>query len=374
MKEKETGRKEPLFRLARRDELPFYRSCGIRIAAVLLALVVCGVLLYFLTKENALSVYRTMLYGALGSSRKCWVTIRETFILLGVAVALTPAFKMKFWNIGAEGQILAGALATSAVMIYGSNLPTPVLFLCMIGASVLAGLLWGLGPAVCKAKWNTNETLFTLMMNYIAIQLASFFSVFWEAVKGSGTIGVINKTTKAGWLPTDLCSSLFGRYNFAWIALIVLFITVMVHLYMKYSKQGFEISVVGESTNTAKYAGMHVKKIIIRTMMISGALAGLMGFLIVSGSSHTVSTTTGGSRGFTAIIVAWLANFNPAVMLVISFFLCVLGQGASQIATDYNLNESASDVVCGIVLFFILACELFARYRVIVRKGKEEKA
>lgn len=374
MKETEVSRKEPLFRLSRRDELPFFKSCGIRLAAVFLALVVCGILLFLLTQENALSVYRTMLYGALGSSRKIWVTIRETMFLLGVAVALTPAFKMKFWNIGAEGQILAGALATSAVMIYGGNLPAPALIVCMVGASLLAGLLWGLFPAICKAKWNTNETLFTLMMNYIAIQLASFFSVFWEAVKGSGTIGVINKTTRAGWLPTDFCSAAFGRYNFAIITLVVMAVAVLMHLYMKYSKQGFEISVVGESTNTAKYAGMHVKKIIVRTMMLSSALAGLMGFLIVSGSSHTVSTTTGGSRGFTAIIVAWLANFNPVVMLIISFFLCVLSQGASQIATDYNLNESASDVVCGIVLFFILACELFARYRVIVRKGKEEQA
>lgn len=374
MTETEVSRKEPLFRLSRRDELPFIKSCGIRLAAVFLALVACGVLMFLLTHENALSVYGTMLYGALGSSRKIWVTIRETMFLLGVAVALTPAFKMKFWNIGAEGQILAGALAASAIMIYGGSLPAPALFFCMVGASLLAGLLWGLFPAICKAKWNTNETLFTLMMNYIAIQLASFFSVFWESVKGSGTIGVINKITKAGWLPTDFGSAVFGRYNFAIITLVVMAVAVLMHLYMKYSKQGFEISVVGESTNTAKYAGMHVKKIIVRTMMLSSALAGLMGFLIVSGSSHTVSTTTGGSRGFTAIIVAWLANFNPVVMLIISFFLCVLSQGASQIATDYNLNESASDVVCGIVLFFILACELFARYRVIVRKGKEEQA
>lgn len=374
MKEREINKKEPLLRLSRRDDIPFAKSCGIRLTAVFLALILCGILLFFLTKENAFSVYRTMLYGALGSSRKIWVTIRETMFLLGVAVALTPAFKMKFWNIGAEGQILAGAIATSAVMIYGESLPTPLLLICMIGASILAGLVWGLGPAVCKAKWNTNETLFTLMMNYIAIQLASFFSVFWEAVKGSGTIGVINKRSKAGWLPTDFLGGFLGRYNFAIITFVVLALLVLVYVYMKYSKQGFEISVVGESTNTAKYAGMQVKRVIVRTMLLSSSLAGLMGFLIVSGSSHTVSITTGGNRGFTAIIVAWLANFKPMAMLIISFFLCVLGQGASQIATDYNLNESASDVVCGIVLFFILACELFTKYRVIIRSREEEKA
>lgn len=371
--EKQGGKTEPVIRLAKRDELLWYKSWGIRAVAILLALILCGILLYFLTKENPFTVYGKMLYGALGTSRKRWVTIREMMFLLGVALALTPAFKMKFWNIGAEGQILVGGIATIAVMIYGSSLSIPLLFISMIAASLLAGMIWGIGPAVCKAKWNTNETLFTLMMNYIAIQLASFFSVFWEAVKGSGTIGVVNKNTKAGWMTTDFLSGILGKYNFAVITIIVLILTAIIHMYMKYSKQGYEISVVGESMNTAKYIGIPVKKVIIRTMLLSSALSGFMGFLIVSGSSHTISTTTADNRGFTAIIVAWLAGFKPFNMVLITFLLIVLDQGAAQIATDFNLNESASDVVCGIVLFFILACELFARYKVIFRKNKGEE-
>lgn len=363
--------KEPMVRLIKRDDCPRIKSWGYRIIAVLLALVLCGVLLFLLTGENPFVIYKTMIYGALGTGRKRWVTLREVMLLLGVAVALTPAFKMKFWNIGAEGQILIGAIATTTVMMYGSNLPTPVLFLVMIAASMFMGMIWGLGPAYCKARWNTNETLFTLMMNYIAIQLASFCSILWESVKGTGTIGVVNKESKIGWLPTDFLSAVFGKYNFSIIVIAVTVMAVLVHIYMSRSKHGFEISVVGESVNTAKYVGMNVRKIIVRTVMISGALSGFIGFLLVSGSSHTLSTTTADNRGFTAIIVAWLSNFNPVIMFVVSLLLIVLNQGASQIATDYNLNESASDVVCGITLFFILACELFTKYQLKLRKQRD---
>lgn len=361
-------KKEPFVRINKREDLSLGKAVTVRAAAVVLAIIVCGILLFALTKENAFVVYQTMLYGALGSSRKIWVTIRETMFLLGVAAALIPAFKMKFWNIGAEGQILVGGIASAAVMIYGGSLPAPLLFLLMIAASLLAGMVWGFGPAYCKARWNTNETLFTLMMNYIAIQLASFFSIIWEAVKGSGTIGVINQSTQAGWIPTNIASAVFGRYNFLILTIVTIVLTAIMHIYMKYSKQGFELSVVGSSLDTARYAGMNVKKIIIRTMLISSAFSGFMGFLIVSGSSHTVSISTAGNRGFTAIIVAWLADFNPFFMCLISLLLCVLSQGASQIATDYNLNESAADVVVGLVLFFILASGFFIKYRLVFRR------
>ena len=148
---------------------------------------------------------------------------------------------------------------------------------------------------------------------------------------------------------------------------------VVMAYYLKKTKHGYEIAVVGESENTARYAGINVKKVIIRTMAISGALCGLTGFLLVSGSSHTISTNTAGGRGFTAIIVSWLAKFNPYIMLLISFFLVFLDNGAVQIASQYGLNESASEVMTGIVLFFLIGCEFFLNYRVVFR-GKHEEA
>ena len=306
-----------------------------------------------------------MFSGAFGSARRSWVTIRDAMMLLCIGVGQAPAFKMRFWNVGAEGQVLIGGILTAGLMrALGASVPTPVLLLIMAAASLLAGGLWGIVPAVFKAYWNTNETLFTLMMNYVAIQLTSYCVALWENPKGSNTVGVINQSTQAGWFP-----EVFGQ-AYGLNVILVLALTIGMFLYLKYSKQGYEITVVGDSENTARYAGISVKKVTIRTMAISGAICGLAGFLAVSGASHTISTSTAGGRGFTAIIVAWLAQFNTFVMVLISFLLVFLQKGAIQIASQFNLNDYASNVITGIILFFILASEFFINYRVIVR-GKE---
>ena len=190
------------------------------------------------------------------------------------------------------------------------------------------------------------------------MQVVTYCIVFWENPKGSNTVGIINQATQAGWLP-----ELFGQ-KYGWNVLIVLILTVGMFIYLKYCKQGYEIAVVGESENTAKYAGIHVKKVIIRTMAISGAICGIAGFVIVSGASHTISTATAGGRGFTAIIVAWLSKFNTFIMVAVSFGIVFMNQGAVQIATQYGLNENASDVILGIILFFLIGAEFFINYRV----------
>ena len=285
-------------------------------------------------------------------------------VLLLIAIGLTPAFKMKFWNIGAEGQILVGGAATAALMIYaGDSLPTPVLMILMFVASMAAGVIWGVIPAIFKAYFNTNETLFTLMLNYVAMQIVTFCIVYWENPAGSNTVGIINSATRAGWLPE------LGGLTYGWNVVIVLVFTIGMYIYMKYSKQGYEVAVVGESQDTARYARINVKRTIIRTMGISGGICGIAGFLLVSGASHTISTSTAGGRGFTAIIVAWLSKFNAFVMILVSFFLVFMGKGAIQIASQFNLNENASDVITGIILFFILGSEFFIRYRIAFTKA-----
>lgn len=357
-------KREPLLHLSKRDEMAFLPAAAVRLLAVLLSLMVCAMVIFGLTRLNPIEVYEAIFSGAVGTSRRLWVTIRDALILLCVAIGLTPAFKMRFWNIGAEGQILAGGCAAAAIMIYGGNsLPAPVLMLTMVIASMLAGLVWGLIPAVFKAVWNTNETLFTLMMNYVAMQVVTFGIVFWENPAGSNTVGIINAKTKAGWLPA------IGQLTYGWNLVIVLFLTVAMFIYLKYSKQGYEIAVVGESKNTARYIGINVRKVILRTMSLSGAICGLAGFILVSGSSHTISTSTAGGRGFTAIIVAWLSKFNTFTMILVSFFLVFMQKGALQIASQFNLNENASDVITGIILFFILGSEFFINYKVEFRSG-----
>lgn len=353
--------KEPLIRLAKRDYIKPWMAYLIRALAILLSLIVSAIVIYSIVKMNPVKVYQTMFKGAFGTSRRFWITTRDTMMLLCIAVGLAPAFKMKFWNIGAEGQILVGGVATAACMIYLDNLPTPVLFLIMVVVSILAGAVWGLIPALFKAKFNTNETLFTLMMNYVAIQITSFFVALWENPYGSNTVGIINSQTKAGWFP-----AIFSQ-QYTLNVLIVMTITIAMFIYLKYSKHGYEIAVVGDSENTARYAGISVKKVIFRTMLLSGSICGLSGFIAVSGASHTISTNTAGGQGFTAIIVAWLAKFNTFTMIAVSLLLVFLENGAREIASQYNLNDYASQMITGIILFFILGSEFFINYKLIIR-------
>ena len=351
-------------RMVKRGSISRGKALGIRLTAVFLALVVCAIVIVAITGQNPIEVYAGIIDGAVGTGRRLWVTIRETIFLLIVAVGLTPAFKMKFWNIGAEGQILMGGAVSAALMIYlGKTLPNTVLILLIFISSAIAGMVWGLIPAYFKARYNTNETLFTLMLNYVAMQIVTFCIVYWENPPGSNTVGVINAANHGGWIPP-----LFGNYGMC--VLLVAAVTVFISIYMNKSKQGYEIAVVGESQNTARYAGINVSKVIIRTMMLSGAICGFAGALIVSGSSHTISTGTAGGRGFTAIIVAWMSKFNPVIMVVVSVFLAFMQQGAIQIASQFGLNESASDIITGIILFFLIGCEFFVNYRVeFIKKG-----
>ena len=359
--------KQSLFHISKRDVLPWYQAMLIRGGAIVLALIVCALVTMLLTGENPISIYGTIFYGAFGTARKFWVTFQNLAVLLGISLAVTPAFKMRFWNIGAEGQVLIGCLATAACMIVlVDKLSNGVLILVMLVAAIAAGSLWGFLPSFFKAKWNTNETLFTLMMNYIATQLAAFFIIVWEVPKGAGKIGIINQNSEAGWLPV------IGGKQYLLTILVVAVMTILMYIYLNYSKHGYEIAVVGESQRTASYAGIKVERVIIRTMVLSGAVCGLMGLLLTAGTDHTLTTTIVGGRGFTAVMVSWLAKFNPIVMVFTSLLLVVLSRGASEISSVFSLNHSFADILTGIILFFIIGSEFFLTYKVSLRKSKKE--
>ena len=272
--------REPLFHIVKRSSIEWWKSLIIRVVAVMLALVVSGIVAVLITGENPFKIYATMLDGALGSSHRIWNLLHSLAMLLCVSLAVTPAFKMRFWNIGAGGQALIGGFVAAACMLkLTGTIPNWMMIPAMLVFAMLAGAIWGVVPAIFKAKWGTNETLFTLMMNYIAMQIVKYFSQIWAVPKGSGQIGMINGGNNIGWLPRIL-----GEKYLLGI-IIVLALTALVYIYLKYSKQGYEISVVGESENTARYIGINVKKVIIRTMIISGALCGVAGFLLVAGSA-----------------------------------------------------------------------------------------
>ncbi len=356
------------FHISKRVSIPWYTAWAIRLGAIVVAMLVCAIVTTLLTGENPIGVYATIIEGSFGTIRKFWVLLQELAILLCISLALTPAFKMRFWNIGGEGQVLVGGLATAACMFYlGDKLPSGLLILLMIVTSIAAGAVWAVIPAFFKAKWNTNETLFTLMMNYVAIQLVSYFCNVWDR-KGSGIVGIINPNTQAGWFPE------IGGQKYMLNVIIVAVLTLAVYAYLRWSKHGYELSVVGESVRTARYVGIKVEKVIIRTMILSGALCGVAGLLLVGGTDHTISTTTAGGRGFTAVMVSWLAKFNPIFMVLTSFLIAFLSRGSSQIAQDFGLNHSFGDILTGIILFFIIGCEFFINYQIHFRKsGKEEK-
>ena len=358
--------KEPLFHIVKRDDLPWFKVWGIRLLAILLALVLCSIVTVTLTKLNPIDVFGAVMKGAFGSKRKTWVTMQNTSVLLLIALAVTPAFRMRFWNVGGEGQILMGCWAAAACMILLTDkVPEWVLIVVMTVSSIVFGALWAAIPAYFKAKWNTNDTLFTLMMNYIATQLVACFAIVWENPKGSGTIGVINNASEFGWIQIG------NKYLLPIIVALVM--TIAIYIYLHYTKHGYEIAVVGESERTARYIGIKVERVMMRTLLLSGGLCGLVGLILVAGINHTLTTTLAGGRGFTAVMVSWMSHFNPFTMILTSFLLVFLNRGASEIATAFSLNTSFSDILTGIIIFFIIGCEFFIRYQVSFRSSAKKK-
>ena len=358
---KQTAR-EPLFHLSKRGEVKPLRAWVVRLITFALSLVVCGLVAFLLIdklKEQPGRIwdfYYAFIKGPFSTSRKLWKFLKNVAILLSIALALTPAFRMRFWNTGAEGQTLMGVLGAIAVDFYwGGKIPEWLLLVVMLLAALLCGGLWGVIPAIFKAKWNTNETLFTLMMNYVATFVVSYFLVIWVA----------NGSSSLPKLPNGALPTVYNDYLL--IILIVLALTVALHIYLSYSKHGYEISVVGESVRTARYVGISVGKVIIRTMLLSGMLCGLAGYLIAAGLDQTVTTESVGGQGFTAIMVAWLAKFNPIGMIVTSALIQVLNQGAAQISQDFNVSSAFPDVIVGIILFFIIGSEFFINYKIHFR-------
>ena len=354
--------REPLIHLSKRTDVNQGRAWVIRAAAIVLGLIVCGLAAFLLIEklnahpEKIGDFYSAFIKGSFSTSRKFWKFLKNIAILLCVSLALTPAFRMRFWNIGGEGQTLVSVLGAIAVDFYlGGKIPEWLLLILMFFAALLAGAIWGVIPAVFRAKWGTNETLFTLMMNYVATFLVSYFLVIWVP-SGSSSLGKL----KYGKLPS------IGN-DYLLIILVVLVLSAALYIYLNYTKHGYEINVVGESVRTAQYVGINEKKVIIRTMILSGALCGLAGYLIAAGLDQTVTTESAGGQGFTGIMVAWLGKFNPLAMILTAGLIQLLDQGAAQISQDFDVSGAFPSVIVGIILFFIIGSEFFINYEIHFR-------
>lgn len=360
---KNNGVKEPLFHIVKKNDVPLWQAWLIRIGTIVFAIFIGGIIASAFSSRNPFEVIASLFAGAFGTKRTIWLLLQDTSMLLIIALAITPAFKMKFWNLGANGQVLISCLATIACMFFlGGKLPDVVVILIMIVAGLLAGVIWAVIPAIFKAFFGTNESLFTLMLNYIAEGLVAFFINVWVK-DGSAVLRPIEYAN----LP-----ELGNKYIL--IILVAALLTAFSYVYFRFSKHGYEVSVVGESRNTARYIGVDVKKVIIRTLVLSGLMCGVAGILLGGAINHTITPTAHNNLGFTAIMAAWLGKFNPLYVLVSSAFICFVTRGMVRVNMDCGFTSTAmSNIVIGIVYFFVIACEFFINYKLVFRSKKEVK-
>ena len=342
----------------------------IKVASFLTAFLLSGVLCEILSPGSFGVFFERMFYGVYNFSSKnpakdttTLEFIETAGLLILVAFALAPSFKMKFWNIGAEGQISIACLVTAGITKFyatGNN-DALIIIVCLL-ASILACIIWAVIPAIFKAFFNTNETLFTLMMNYVAIALITIFINLWVP-SGSQVFPHLDN----GGLP-----DLFG-YKYLFSIIIVVIVVTLMTIYLKKTKHGYELSVVGASVNTARYVGINVKKVIIRTLILSGAISGLVGFLLVAGHHHTLSASLADGRGFTGVLIAWLGQFDPGQMILYGFLVAFFQRGSTKAASYAGISKTDfSSIVTGMFFLIVIATEFFVNYKIVIKK-KEKK-
>ena len=383
MTDKVRIRREPLIHISKRISFPIWKAMLIRFGAFLSALTFIAVLVYIIFGISPSGLYSNMFKGAF-LGKYLIPTLRYSAKLLCLAVALASAFKMRFWNIGAEGQMLAGAMAAAFIMHEYPGLPNWLLILLMCLGGMITGALWGLVPAVFKSKFGTNETLFTLMMNYIAQKTVVYFYNLWRG--GQPSLGKINNNIRMGENYHKGYFSNFweGEKNPAWYqsedlwyVVIIAAIAVLMYIYLKKTKQGYEIAVVGDSLNTARYAGISVNRVIIRTMLISGAICGLCGFMTVSFQSHSIAADIAGGYGFTAIIVTWMSRMNTLAMVGVSVLVVALERGSEAVKDTYNAStgfpSATASIIVGLFLLFIIGSEFFINYKLNFRRRSKKE-
>ena len=363
------------FHIVKRDHCPLWKKCCFYAGAVVLALLLGAVLLMALG-VNPLAYYSRMFtMGTVGNkiAYKVWINYLKEFVPLALtSVALSLAFKMRFWNIGGEGQFIMGAIAAAAVAFkLGPILPQWLTLIVMCLAAMLLAGLYGLMVAALKVRFGTNETLMTLMLNYIALYILMFIGETvapWNFFLDPESVRPVFASF------ADIVSfpsiSFGGKFSLNICVLMTVLLSVLIYVYLKYTKQGYEIAVVGDSTGTARYAGMKVNFIVLRTVFLSACLIGLAAAFKV-GTAGVLSTAITNDVGWTGIIVAWLAQLNTAIIFVISALICVLHHGSTVAAATFSqVDSSFANMLQGAILFLVLAADFYTRFRIVsVKKG-----
>lgn len=367
---------EPLIHLSRRMSTSPKYAWTVRIVAFALSILTCAIVTSIMSPMCDMGFFFEYFFkGAFGTPQKVWTLFRDLSILLLLSLAVTPCFKMRYWNIGGEGQAMMGAFGAAVVCFEllqktgHPDIPTAAAILIALIAAVGFGIIWAVIPALFKAKWNTNETLLTLMFNYIAIGLGAFL-IKKELPSGTGIMSFSRSLEGVGSI---------GNNEFILMIIIAAIVTGLMAVYLYLSKHGYEVTVVGESPNTARYIGINNKLVIIRTLVLCGALCGLVGFLLVVTKEHSfLSTSTAEStiagRGFTAVLISWLAHFNPFAMALTSFLVVFISRGSTNVGNYARLGGNYASMMVGIFFFFIIATEFFISFKISFRKKAQEIA
>ncbi|MDF1618653.1 ABC transporter permease [Petrocella sp. FN5] len=350
-------------RMVKRTDMTSKKAAVIRILSIIFAFLLTSIFIGALG-HNPMNVYLSMVEGAFGSAHRIRDTLTITIPLVVTSIGIMIAFKMKFWNIGAEGQIIVGALAASYLALNYNHLPKMVLLPAMFLAGFIGGGLWALIPAFFKVQFGTNETIFTLMMNYVALKWVTYLQ--YGPWKDPGSLGF---PKIANFMDSAIMPKLFG-VHIGWV--IAIFLVIIIAIMMNYSKAGYEIAVVGESMDTAKYAGMNVKKVILSALFISGGIAGIVGMMQASAVNQTLSTQVAAGYGYTAIITAWLSGLKAVIIIPVSLLFAIMIKGGSFIQTAYQIPQSAAGILQSVILFFVIGSEFFIQYK-LVRNSVMEK-
>lgn len=353
-----------MFKIIKRPPLAERRMFVLRILAVLFAVCASMAIIAFLG-HNPFKVMLEMVRGSVGSAYRIKETINKMVPLLTLSLGVCVAYKMKFWNIGAEGQFYMGAYGAGLVAFNFGHLPSFILLPAMFAAGILAGGLWALIPAMLKAKWETSETLVTLMLNYVAIRWITYLQYGpWRDPKAAGLPRMMHFPETAD-LPK------IGSMHIGWI--IALILVIVIYILIRYSKLGYEITVMGENPRTAEYAGMNTFRILLIAIMISGGICGIAGVIQATGLEHSISPVLSSGLGFTAIITAWLSKLQPVTLVSVSFLFAMMLQGGSYLQSVMKVPSDVAGVIQGVILFFVLGSEFFTQYKIVRDKPQGEE-
>lgn len=355
-----------MVKIVRKKENTPLQNRALRVGSVLVALLASMAFIAALG-YNPFVVFGNIVSGSVGSAHRFQETVNKAIPLVVLSLGIAVAFRLKFVNIGAEGQFYLGAMAATYVALEYASWPAYLLIPFMMLSAALAGGLWCLFPALLKFRFGTSETLVTLMLNYIAVKIVSYLQYGpWKDPKAFGFARIATFSDNA------VLPRVFG-VHIGWIFALVL--AGAVSLLLGRSKLGYEIAVLGENERTAKYAGMNTLKILLVSVLVSGGLCGLAGMIQASAIERSLTDQLSGGMGYTAIITAWLANLSAPATLFVSFFFAVLLQGSTYIQSSMQIPAAVAEILQGIVIFFVLGSEFFTKYRFVIsrRAGKEEK-